>query len=153
MTPLQEKLEKMAGLFGKWGYFAGFVIFCAQVLFLFFNLVFTDNDLMSNQTLLKILGYFTTAVTIVIVAVPEGLPLAVSLSMAFSIDTLKQDQLLVKNIEAVETMGTITEICTGKTATLTQNDMTVNCFYTVGQFIQNRLPDTFITSGLNQDVT
>jgi P-type E1-E2 ATPase len=51
--------------------------------------------------------------------VPEGLPLAVSIAMAFSIDVMKRDQLLVKNLEASEAMGTVTEICTGKTATLT----------------------------------
>lgn len=53
---------------------------------------------MSNETLSKLLDFFTTAVTIVIVAVPEGLPLAVSISMAFSIDTLKKDNLLVKKV-------------------------------------------------------
>ena len=50
-------------------------------------------------------------------------------------------------------MGTVTEICTGKTATLTQNDMTVNSFYTVGQSIVNRQPNTFLDSGLSQEVT
>lgn len=152
LTPLQERLEKMAGLFGKWGYFAGFLIFCAMCLHLVFKIMFSDAQLLSNDTLVKVLGFFTIAVTVIIVAVPEGLPLAVSLSMAFSIDTMKSDQLLVKNMEACETMGTITEICTGKTATLTKNDMTVNSFFTVGQSIPNRSPNTFTTSGLNETV-
>ena len=63
------------------------------------------------------------------VAVPEGLPLAISISMAFSIDVMKKDNLLVKKMEACETLGQIREICTGKTATLTENNMTVNRFY------------------------
>ena len=73
---------------------------------------------------------FTTAVAIIIVAIPEGLPLAVSISMAFSVDTMKKDNLLVKKIGACEGLGYIKEICTGKTATLTKNDMRVTKFYT-----------------------
>ena len=78
-----------------------------------------DESLLSNDTLLSLLDFFTTALTIIIVAVPEGLPLAVSIAMAFSIDTMKKDHLLIKKTEACEVMGTVTEICTGKTATLT----------------------------------
>ena len=85
---------------------------------------------MDMDTLIKILDNFTIAVAVIIVAVPEGLPLSISIAMAFSIDTLKKEHLLVKELEAVENMGSITEICTGKTATLTQNKMTVTCFYT-----------------------
>lgn len=105
--------------------------------------MFSDTQLLSNFTLLKIIDIFTIAVAIIIVAVPEGLPLAVSLSLAFSIDTMKRDKLLVKNLNACEIMGTVTEICTGKTATLTKNDMSVNSFYTVGQKIINDSPFTF----------
>lgn len=67
------------------------------------------------------------------VAVPEGLPLAISIAMAFSVDTMKKDNLLVKKLEAPENLGYIREICTGKTATLTQNDMNVNYFYIAGR--------------------
>lgn len=114
--------------------------------------MFTDSQLLSNDTLIKILEYFTIAVTIVIVAVPEGLPLAVTIAMAFSVDIMKKDYLLVKNLEACETLGTITEICTGKTATLTNNIMSVKSFYTVGQFIENTKSTTLTTSNLNEDV-
>jgi magnesium-transporting ATPase (P-type) len=91
MTPLQERLEKLAGQFGKWGYFAGFIIFVTMCLNLICKILFSDAQLLSNDTLEKLINYFAIAVTIVIVAVPEGLPLAVSLSMAFSIDTMKND--------------------------------------------------------------
>lgn len=74
---------------------------------------------------MTILRIFTTAVAVVIVAIPEGLPLAVSISMAFSVDTMKKDNLLVKKMAACEALGFIKEICTGKTATLTNNDMEV----------------------------
>lgn len=82
---------------------------------------------------MRLLDFFTIALTIIIVAVPEGLPLAVSISLAYSIDTMKDDNLLVKNMEACETMGMVNNICTGKTATLTKNDMTVKQFYVARQ--------------------
>ena len=87
-----------------------------------------DTSLLQIDTLVKILDFFTTALAIVIVAVPEGLPLAVSLSVAFSMDAMKSDNLLVKKNEAFETMGMENQICTGKTATLTNNKMNVNCY-------------------------
>ena len=74
---------------------------------------------------MSILRIVTTAIAVVIVAIPEGLPLAVSISMAFSVDTMKKDNLLVKKMSACENLGYIKEICTGKTATLTCNDMHV----------------------------
>lgn len=100
-----------------------------MALFLVFKLMFTESKLLSNDTLLKLLDFFSIAIAIIIVAVPEGLPLSISIAMAFSIDTLKRDHLLVKQLSACESMGQVTEICTGKTATLTKNDMSVNKFY------------------------
>jgi magnesium-transporting ATPase (P-type) len=97
-----------------------------------------DRGLLDIGTLQTILRYFTVGIAIVMVAVPEGLPLAISISMAFSVDTMKKDNLLVKNIEAPETLGFIREICTGKTATLTENNMNVNQFFTAGRTYDNR---------------
>lgn len=92
--------------------------------------MFSEEDLLSAETATKILRIVTTAVAIIIVAIPEGLPLAVSISMAFSVDTMKKDNLLVKKAGACESLGYIKEICTGKTATLTKNDMKVTQFFT-----------------------
>jgi magnesium-transporting ATPase (P-type) len=137
LTPLQERLEKLAGYIGKFGYIAGVLIFLTMVIFLVLQVMFSDAEILSWDTLQSLLRYFTIGVAVVIVAVPEGLPLAVSISMAFSVDVMKKDALLVKKLEAPETLGYIREICTGKTATLTKNDMTVNVFYTDGQVIEN----------------
>jgi magnesium-transporting ATPase (P-type) len=137
LTPLQEKLGNLAGQIGKFAYLGGALIFIGMTLFLVLKIIFSDSELMNNETLMKILQIFSTAVAIIIMAVPEGLPLAISISMAFSIDNMKKDNLLVKNMEAVETLGQIREICTGKTATLTENKMTVNRFYASGQLVIN----------------
>lgn len=69
------------------------------------------------------------AITIIVVAVPEGLPLAVTLSLAYSVNEMKKENNLVRRLEAAETMGGANEICTDKTGTLTQNVMNVVQFY------------------------
>src|SRR5690606_738700 len=118
-----------------------------------FLIMFSENkQLLQSDTLSKLLDFFTTALAIIIVAVPEGLPLAVSISMAFSIDTMKRDHLLVKNLEACETMGTVSDICTGKTATLTNNDMTVNAIYTAKMFSNVRESSTLDNLDIPKDV-
>lgn len=153
LTPMQERLEKIAATMGKWGYFAGLLIFVTQCLFYILRIMFFDASLLTSDSLLKFLDFFTTAIAIILVAIPEGLPLAVSISVSFSMDSMKDDKLLIKNTVAIETMGLVNEICTGKTATLTQNDMNVNCFYTMGNFIYNNQRGGVLTqSGLNQRV-
>ena len=72
---------------------------------------------------------FTYAIVIVIVAVPEGLPLAVTLSLAYSVMRMKNDGILVRNLDAPEMMGKVDEIITGKTGTLTTAEMKVDQFY------------------------
>lgn len=107
LTPLQEKLEKLAGFIGKFGYIAGAIIFLTMALFLVIQIMFTNDQLLEFNTLKTLLRYFSIGVSIVIVAVPEGLPLAVSIAMAFSVDTMKRDNLVVKRIEAPESLGYI----------------------------------------------
>jgi P-type Ca2+ transporter type 2B len=79
------------------------------------------------------IGFFITAITILVVAVPEGLPLAVTLSLAFSVMKMQKDNNLVKHLDACETMGSATTICSDKTGTLTKNRMTVMRAYIGGQ--------------------
>ena len=71
------------------------------------------------------LDAFIIGLTVVVVAVPEGLPLAVTISLAFSVGAMAKEHNLVKKLHASETMGNAQEICTDKTGTLTQNKMTV----------------------------
>jgi len=83
----------------------------------------------AGKILKGISDMFTFAITIVIVAVPEGLPLAVTISLAYSVMRMKDDGILVRNLDSPEMMGRVDEIITGKTGTLTKSDMKVDQFY------------------------
>ena len=78
------------------------------------------DDLFSNATLLKLGKIAIIAVVILIVSIPEGLPLAVSIAMALSINSLKKDEILIKNLESVQTCAMLHDVCVGKTGTLTK---------------------------------
>ena len=87
---------------------------------MFLNVLFLSQNLVD---------YFIVAITVLAVAVPEGLPLAVTLALAFSSNKMMSEQNLVKHLDACETMGCATTICTDKTGTLTANRMTVSVVF------------------------
>jgi magnesium-transporting ATPase (P-type) len=125
-TPLQIKLENMAAVFTKWGIIASACIFIANIVNMSISIAADDTwDFASSTTLKKICQDLTLVIIIIIVAVPEGLPLTITLSLAYSVMRMKDDGILVKNLDSPEVMGSVEEICTGKTATLTKNDMKV----------------------------
>lgn len=88
-----------------------------------------DNGLFSNKTLLKISESAIISVVLMMVAIPEGLPLAVSIAMALSVKSLKKDEILIKNLEAIQTCATLHDICVGKTGTLTKGQMQVRKYH------------------------
>lgn len=81
----------------------------------------------------EVVHYFIIGITVVVVAMPEGLPLAVTISLAYSVMKMKQENNLVRKLDASETMGGADQICTDKTGTLTQNLMTVRGLWTCGE--------------------
>ena len=160
-TPLEEKLEVIAGMIGYFGLGAGIVTLVA--LFIRFGISFSDqmkdydqdskvesimtyflfnfptrkdennikgntnNNLTDPKTMVakNILDIIILCISIIVVAIPEGLPLAVTLSLAFSIKKLMDYNNLVRKMHACETMGGANYICTDKTGTLTKNEMSV----------------------------
>ena len=80
---------------------------------------------MVNNKFTLIFRFIIIGVTVLVVAVPEGLPLAVTLSLAYSVKKMMADNNLVRHLDACETMGNATTICSDKTGTLTTNRMTV----------------------------
>lgn len=128
-TPLNIQLAKLANLIGKIGFsVAGlaFLIFLVKdvVLVYDFSSFHTFRDWL--PALQATLQYFMMAVTLIVVAVPEGLPMSVTLSLALNMRRMLSTNNLVRKMHACETMGAITVICTDKTGTLTQNQMQVH---------------------------
>lgn len=133
-TPLQEKLDVLAGQIGNFGMFAAGATFVAMMIIRYFNILGpATDDLTFFEYVLKA---FIMAVTIVVVAVPEGLPLAVTLSLAYSTQKMMKDNNLIRVLAACETMGNATNICSDKTGTLTQNRMTVVRGWICGQYYE-----------------
>jgi P-type E1-E2 ATPase len=93
---------------------------------------------MTIETLKKLIEFLIIAITVIVVAVPEGLPLAVTISLAFSVMKMKEENNLVRKLEASETMGGANEICTDKTGTLTKNQMSVREVYFNDQIYAGR---------------
>ena len=124
-TPLEQKLHELAAKINV----AAFTI--AALMFVILNALHWDFALGSNafawnlDLLLTEIGFLMGAVVIIIVAVPEGLPLSVTMALAFSMKTMAKENNLVKKMHACETIGAVNVIFTDKTGTLTQNCMTV----------------------------
>ena len=127
-TPLEIKLNDIADLIGWFGLGSAVVTFIARTIRLIILIVkegFDWNVFVKDLLLTVIL-----CVSIIVVAIPEGLPLAVTLSLAFSIKKLMDNNNLVRKMHACETMGGATVICTDKTGTLTLNEMKVTTVVT-----------------------
>lgn len=128
-TPLNIQLTKLANLIGKAGFTIAaltFIIFTSKDLYAYFTSGAYTGDWHSWLAIARIvLKYFMMAVTLIVVAVPEGLPMSVTLSLALNMRRMLKTNNLVRKMHACETMGAITVICTDKTGTLTQNLMQV----------------------------
>ncbi|GMN46796.1 hypothetical protein TIFTF001_015977 [Ficus carica] len=136
-TPLQARLDKLTSSIGKIGLTVAFL-----VLVVLFVRYFTGNTQDENgkkefngsktkvdDIVNAAVEIIAAAVTIVVVAIPEGLPLAVTLTLAYSMKRMMTDNAMVRKLSACETMGSATTICTDKTGTLTMNKMKVTKFW------------------------
>ena len=123
-TPLNIQLDKLAKMISKVG---GGLSVAAFFAFLIHDIL--TNDLWHTSDYLSmvevVLRYFMMAVTLIVMAVPEGLPMAVTLALALNMRRMLKSNNLVRKLQASETMGALTVICTDKTGTLTENRMTV----------------------------
>ncbi|MBQ8450318.1 MAG: calcium-translocating P-type ATPase, PMCA-type [Bacteroidaceae bacterium] len=120
-TPLQSQLKRLAGLISKIGYSVAAITFILLSVKGLWNFV----ELSWLQIGSELLSNFMIAVTLIVVSVPEGLPMSVTLSLALSMNRMLKTNNLVRKMHACETMGAATVICTDKTGTLTQNRMQV----------------------------
>ncbi len=121
-TPLQIQLKKLAGLISKAGYAVAFLTFALLTVKGFLAM----GEMNAMNIISELLNNFMIAVTLIVVSVPEGLPMSVTLSLALSMNRMLKTNNLVRKMHACETMGAATVICTDKTGTLTQNRMQVH---------------------------
>ncbi|XP_074082665.1 plasma membrane calcium-transporting ATPase 1 isoform X2 [Macrotis lagotis] len=141
---LQGKLTKLAVQIGK----AGLLMSAITVIILVLYFVINTFWVQKRQWLVEctpiysqyFVKFFIIGVTVLVVAVPEGLPLAVTISLAYSVKKMMKDNNLVRHLDACETMGNATAICSDKTGTLTMNRMTVVQAY-INENHYKKVPD------------
>lgn len=127
-TPLQSKLTKIATDIGKAGLYASIgILLILLIRFAIERII--QNRFDSSIHVPELVHFLILAITVVVVAVPEGLPLAVTLSLAYSVKKMLNDQNLVRKMQACETMGGANNICSDKTGTLTKNLMTLTTWW------------------------
>ncbi|XP_052188239.1 putative calcium-transporting ATPase 13, plasma membrane-type isoform X2 [Diospyros lotus] len=145
-TPLQARLNQLASSIGKVGLAVAFLVLVVLLARYFTgntedengNKEFNGSRTKADDVVNSVLGIIADAVTIVVVAIPEGLPLAVTLTLAYSMKRMMADQAMVRKLSACETMGSATIICTDKTGTLTLNQMKVTKFWIGQEFVDDR---------------
>ena len=151
-TPLDEQMQRLGTLISRASYTVAGLVVVARLAFFFI----TQHPTPITQHLLPLLTYFLQtimiAVTLIVVAVPEGLPMAVTLSLAYSMRRMLKTKNLVRKMHACETMGAATVICTDKTGTLTQNKMQVAEVFTPQPSTLNPQPSTLNLLHLNMSV-
>ena len=121
-TPLQIQLKGLANVISKAGYTIAVLTFVALTT----KLILSGQEYSVMEWISHLLNFFMVAVTLIVVSVPEGLPMSVTLSLALSMNRMLKTNNLVRKMHACETMGATTVICTDKTGTLTQNQMQVH---------------------------
>eukprot|EP00917_Polyrhabdina_sp_WS-2016_P002099 GHVP01004512.1.p1 GENE.GHVP01004512.1~~GHVP01004512.1.p1 ORF type:complete len:1229 (-),score=226.11 GHVP01004512.1:2318-6004(-) len=147
-TPLQSKLGGLAQDIGRAGFVASlitFLILITQYTVIYF---FTEkaNRPGYSEVIDAVIRFIVEAITLIIVAVPEGLPLAVTISLAFSVQKMLKDNNYVRRMAACETMGSASQICSDKTGTLTMNEMTLTAMWNGSQIeghVNSRYPSKF----------
>lgn len=126
-TPLQAQLERFAKMISYAGYIVAFLVVVGRIIGFLHGHHQHDGWLSITE---YFLNAFMLAVAVLVVSIPEGLPMSVSLSLAYSMRSMMKANNLVRKLHATETMGATTVICTDKTGTLTQNQMQVHRLFT-----------------------
>lgn len=151
-TPLQKKLFSLSQTFTYIGLWAAIIIFIASTVILSIQ---TGVDSSVGATIFskKLVENLILSFIIILVAIPEGLPMTVGISLAYSIHNMfLKDKILVKQLESIEKMGEVTEFVLGKTGTLTTQDMSVVKFYVQDGVRSNTRKDSLVHCNISEGV-
>ncbi|EFC49956.1 predicted protein [Naegleria gruberi] len=158
-TPLEQKLDQLSVNIGKVGMlFAACTLVVLLIGYWIKKLMYTTTwndstngfeEAWADKNIVEIVKFFVIALTIIVVAVPEGLPLAVTIALAYSVRKMMKDQNLVRHLAACETMGGANNICSDKTGTLTLNQMRVTHAYFGGRYFGDQLGSLLSTLSSN----
>ena len=140
-TPFNEQLDRLGFWISRFSYIFAFVIIvCRIILYLLtYGTDFLDSFQHAAPFIAYVLQTLMIAVTLIVVAVPEGLPMAITLSLAYSMRRMLKTNNLVRKLHSCETMGATTVICTDKTGTLTQNRMKVDSMKIFNTTVSHKL--------------
>lgn len=128
-TPLQAKLTIVADKIGELGFIAAVFIGMTLIVKDAITRYLAGLPVFSSALVDTIINAFIIAITVIVVAIPEGLPMAVTISLAFSVFKMKEENNLVRHLDASETMGNVNNVCTDKTGTLTKGVMELRNYY------------------------
>ncbi|GMF19701.1 unnamed protein product [Phytophthora fragariaefolia] len=152
-SPLEAKLNRLTVLIGKLGTTVAILVFIIMsIRFSVDNFTGSDKKEWKAKYVSDYLQFFIVSITVLVVAIPEGLPLAVTISLAYSVKKMLSDNNLVRHLDACETMGSATTICSDKTGTLTTNRMTVMQIWIGGQEFSSASQATDEMSESTRDV-
>ncbi|MGN1236446.1 MAG: cation-translocating P-type ATPase, partial [Bacteroidaceae bacterium] len=145
-TPFNEQLDRLGVWISRLSYAIAFaIVVCRIILYLLtYGTDFFDSFQHATPFIAYVLQTLMIAVTLIVVAVPEGLPMAITLSLAYSMRRMLKTNNLVRKLHSCETMGATTVICTDKTGTLTQNRMKVNSM----KIFNTNVPHELICEGI-----
>jgi P-type Ca2+ transporter type 2B len=149
-TPLQVKLSILAEQVGMVGMHLTLATFLAMFLHYIYD-CFAEADFresfLSMDSIHEVIEYFIIAASISMMAVPEGLPLSVTIALAYSVGKMKSENNLMRRLQACEIMGGIDNICSGKTGTLTKSLMTVT-----RMFAEQNIHETIVSEVLSENI-
>ena len=143
LTPLKKQLNDLANLIGDLGYIMAFLIGGVLLIKETVIRITLGLPIIAYEELDIVVNAFIIAVTVIVVAIPEGLPMAVTIALAYSVDKMKAEHNLVKHLDKSEAMGNVNNVCTDKTGTLTLGEMRIAALYLedkVYKFSNNQYP-------------
>lgn len=150
-TELTLRLEAIGGSLRFFGLIGSFIILVTSIVVLFIQ-TGVDEEVGGKEFTKKLVDNIVIALVMLVVAIPEGLPMTVAVSLAHSVLLMKEDNVLVRDLNSVEDVGMINDLCLGKTGTMTTENMSVVSLYAQNMLVLNSRKNTLFNCNLDNDI-